>query len=58
MKKNISILGSTGSVGKSTLNVIRRFKDKFKVGALAAHSNIELLEKQIQEFQPEIIVVI
>ena len=50
--KTISILGSTGSVGCNTLNVIRALKEEFKVLALAAHSNIELLYEQIQEFKP------
>ena len=50
--KNISILGSTGSIGKQTLDVIRAHKDRFRVVALSANSNIELLKKQIDEFNP------
>lgn len=56
-KKNIFILGSTGSIGLNTLDVIRRFPDHFCVEALTAKSNIELLEEQILEFSPKIVVV-
>ncbi len=55
--KTILLLGSTGSIGVSTLDVIRLLKDKFKVFALTANTNIELLEKQINEFRPEFVVV-
>jgi 1-deoxy-D-xylulose-5-phosphate reductoisomerase len=48
--KKIAILGSTGSIGTSTLNVARHIKDQIKVVALSAHSNIDLLEKQADEF--------
>lgn len=51
--KNIVILGSTGSIGTSALDVIRQHPDKFKVLALVAGSNIALLEKQVAEFRPE-----
>lgn len=50
--KNISILGSTGSIGENALEVIRGSKNKFKVIALTGNNNIELLEKQIEEFNP------
>ncbi len=55
--KKVSILGSTGSIGVNTLNVIRELKDEFKVTGLTTNKNIDLLEKQILEFQPEIAVV-
>lgn len=55
--KKISILGSTGSIGTSTLQVIRHLKDQFQVVAIAAHSNIDLLQKQADEFKPELIAV-
>ncbi len=55
--KTILLLGSTGSIGVSTLDVIRLLKGKFKVFALTANTNIELLEKQINEFRPEFVVV-
>ncbi|MGB9830601.1 MAG: 1-deoxy-D-xylulose-5-phosphate reductoisomerase [Fervidicoccus fontis] len=48
--KNIVILGSTGSVGKQSLEVISWFPEDFKIVGLAAHSNIDLLEQQIMLF--------
>ncbi len=50
--KNISILGSTGSIGTQTLDVIRNNPSEFKVAGLSANYNIDLIEKQIEEFQP------
>jgi len=50
--KNIAILGSTGSIGKSTLDVIRKFPEEFKVVALTTNSNIDVLAQQIKEFHP------
>ncbi len=55
--KQIAILGSTGSIGKSALEVIRSFPDKFKVTALSTNSNIELLREQIKEFRPKCVAV-
>ncbi len=55
--KKIAILGSTGSVGRSTLKVISENREKFTVEALSAKSNIDLLEKQANEFSPKIIAV-
>ena len=54
--KKIAILGSTGSIGTQTLEVVRANKD-LEVTALAAGSNIDLLEKQIREFSPKIAAV-
>ncbi|MBS1257414.1 MAG: 1-deoxy-D-xylulose 5-phosphate reductoisomerase [Candidatus Scalindua arabica] len=51
--KNVVILGSTGSIGTSTLDVIRNLKHKYKVVALSANSQWELLAKQVNEFKPE-----
>ena len=56
-KKKVFILGSTGSIGVSTLDVIRLHKDSFEVEGLTANRNIELLLKQIQEFNPKYVVV-
>lgn len=50
--RKIVILGSTGSIGVNALNVIRQNRDRFRVMGLSANSNIELLEKQIDEFRP------
>ncbi|MDP4172391.1 MAG: 1-deoxy-D-xylulose-5-phosphate reductoisomerase [Bacteroidota bacterium] len=55
--KKIFILGSTGSIGTNTLDVIRNYPDRFKVETLTVNSNIELLEKQIKEFNPSLVVV-
>jgi len=53
-KKNLIILGSTGSVGTQTLDVIRENADKFNVIGLSGNKNTELLKKQIKEFNPEV----
>ena len=55
MRKNVSILGSTGSIGTQTLNIIRRYPEKFNVVGLTANSNVELLLKQAEEFKPQFI---
>ena len=57
MIKNIAILGSTGSIGIQTLEVARNLPG-ISVKALAAHSNIDLLSKQIMEFKPDIAAVL
>jgi 1-deoxy-D-xylulose-5-phosphate reductoisomerase len=56
--KNISILGSTGSIGVSTLEIIAAYPDRFKVVALSAGRNLELLCRQIEAFSPQIVAVI
>ncbi|MBW2560153.1 MAG: 1-deoxy-D-xylulose-5-phosphate reductoisomerase, partial [Deltaproteobacteria bacterium] len=56
--KTISILGSTGSIGVSTLAVIAENSTRFKVAALCAGRNLALLKRQIETFQPEIVSVI
>jgi 1-deoxy-D-xylulose-5-phosphate reductoisomerase len=55
--KTLSILGSTGSIGKSTLEVISGHRDRFKVAALAVRNNVGLLEEQIREFHPDVVAV-
>ena len=55
--KKIAILGSTGSVGVTTLDVAGRFSDRFRVVALAAGNNLALLSQQIQRFHPELVSV-
>lgn len=54
--KNISVLGSTGSIGTQTLDVVRKNSD-LKIVAMAAGANIELFEKQVREFRPEIVAL-
>jgi len=53
MKKRLLILGSTGSIGTKTLDVVEDFPDRFEVVALAAHSNLELLKAQCEKFRPQ-----
>ena len=53
----ISVLGATGSVGKSTLDVIARHPDKYSVYALSAHSRVNELFEQCVQFNPEVAVV-
>ncbi|MFH1782412.1 MAG: 1-deoxy-D-xylulose-5-phosphate reductoisomerase [Candidatus Omnitrophota bacterium] len=56
--KNIAILGSTGSIGVNSLDVISKMKKRFNVRALSACSNIELLKKQIDAFHPKHVSVV
>jgi 1-deoxy-D-xylulose-5-phosphate reductoisomerase len=53
--KNISVLGSTGSIGRSSLEVIDKLSHRFKVVGLAAGRNTQLLEKQVEKFRPKIV---
>ena len=55
--KKLTILGSTGSIGRSTLDVVSRFPENYKVTALSAGRNIELFEQQIRSFRPEVVAV-
>ena len=55
--KNIAVLGSTGSIGTQTLDVVRSHPDLFDISVLAANSHDELLEQQIREFEPELAVL-
>jgi 1-deoxy-D-xylulose-5-phosphate reductoisomerase len=55
--KFLSLLGSTGSIGKNVLNVVRSFPDRFRIVGLSAGRNITELAAQVQEFQPDCISV-
>ena len=55
--RNISILGSTGSVGRSTLDVVDAFPDQLRVVALAAGDNVELLVEQVARYRPRLVSV-
>src|SRR5688500_19635170 len=55
--RTISILGSTGSVGKSTLAVVDAFPDELRVVALAAGGNVELLAEQVLRYRPPLVSV-
>lgn len=50
--KKIGVMGSTGSIGTQTLDIVRNYPDKLEIVALAAGSSVELLEQQIREFKP------
>ena len=56
--KNVAIFGSTGSIGESTLNVIRENKELFNVVTLVAGKNIKKLIEQIEEFKPKNVYII
>lgn len=57
MTKTIAVMGSTGSIGRQTLDVAKANPDKIKIGALAAHANDEFLEQQIRIFKPDIAAI-
>ena len=57
-KKRIAILGSTGSIGTQTLEVIEEHSDKFEVEVLTAHSNADLLIQQAIQFKPNAVVIV
>jgi 1-deoxy-D-xylulose-5-phosphate reductoisomerase len=56
-KKQLAILGSTGSIGTQALEVIRAHADRFEVYALTANNQVDLLIKQAIEFQPDVVVI-
>lgn len=55
--KNLVILGSTGSIGTQTLEIVRNYSEDLKVAALAAGTNVSLMESQAREFKPELVVM-
>ncbi|MFH0798963.1 MAG: 1-deoxy-D-xylulose-5-phosphate reductoisomerase [Pseudomonadota bacterium] len=55
--KTLSILGSTGSIGQSTLDVVRRHPERFRIAGLAEGHDVELLARQIKEFGPKLVSV-
>ena len=57
MKKNVSILGSTGSIGVDSLKIFSTKNKLFKINILAANKNYKLICKQINQFKPEIFVI-
>ena len=56
-KQTVAILGSTGSIGTQTLDVIDRHSELFEVYALTAHSNIDLLVEQAKRYRPEVVAI-
>ncbi|MDD2624212.1 MAG: 1-deoxy-D-xylulose-5-phosphate reductoisomerase [Candidatus Riflebacteria bacterium] len=57
MIKNIALLGSTGSIGRNTLEIVRKYPDKLKIKSLTAGSNWQLLAEQALEFKPEFVAL-
>ena len=56
-RRRLAVLGSTGSIGRQTLDVVRAYPDRFEVVALAARGNVEALAEQAREFQPALTVL-
>ena len=57
MKRNIAILGSTGSIGKQTLEIIKKNKKQFNVLLLSTNENIVEILKQVKIFKPKYIII-
>lgn len=57
MKRNIALLGSTGSIGRNTLEIVRNNREKFNISSLVCGSNIDLIRAQINEFTPSVVSV-
>ena len=55
--KDVALLGSTGSIGTQTLDVVRENPDKFNLKVIAAGSSTDLIRKQITEFKPAIVIM-
>ena len=57
MKQNINILGSTGSIGETTLKIINKEKNKFKINILVSDKNYKKIKFQIKKFKPKIFII-
>jgi len=57
MVKRLAILGSTGSIGTQTLDIVSQYPDRFKVEALAAGNNVRLLIEQVRKFRPSVVAI-
>ena len=55
--KNIAILGSTGSIGKSALSIAKSHPDLFTISALAANTSVDLIEQQVRQFHPKLVAL-
>ncbi len=55
--KAITLLGSTGSIGTQTLEIVAQYPDKFRLVGIAAGNNVELLAQQVRQFRPEIVAI-
>ncbi|PIV91569.1 MAG: 1-deoxy-D-xylulose-5-phosphate reductoisomerase, partial [Gallionellales bacterium CG17_big_fil_post_rev_8_21_14_2_50_54_146] len=58
MMQNLTILGSTGSIGTSTLDVVARHPDKYRIFALTAFRQVDLLFRQSLQFKPDFAVLL
>lgn len=56
--KTISLIGSTGSIGRQVCSVVRRYPEKFRITALVAHSSTEVFLRQVEEFRPQFAVLV
>ena len=56
-KQRLAVLGSTGSIGTQTLDIVRNYPERFEITALTAHSNWEALAAQAVEFAPDNVVI-
>lgn len=56
--KTLAVLGATGSIGTSTLDIVRQFPDRYRILSLTAGRNVDLLARQIMEFRPRLAVVL
>ena len=57
MPERIAVLGSTGSIGSQTLDIVSRYPDEFSVEILTAGNNVDLLTRQARQFHPDIVVI-
>ena len=57
MKKSISILGSTGSIGSTVFKIIDKKKNNFKIDILSANKNIKIILKQIKKYKPKYFII-
>ena len=57
MKKTISILGSTGSIGLNTFKIINKKKNNFQINLLSANKNFKLISKQIRIYKPKLFII-
>ncbi|MBO9999258.1 MAG: 1-deoxy-D-xylulose-5-phosphate reductoisomerase [Cyanobacteria bacterium SID2] len=55
--KAITLLGSTGSIGTQTLDIVAQYPDRFRLVGIAAGNNVELLAQQVRQFKPEIVAI-
>ena len=56
--KTLTVLGSTGSIGQNTLDIVRKNREKLQIKYLSVNSRVDDLQKQIDEFHPEAVIVV